>query len=114
MTGRSGVRCGPTFSTVNSLAATGACNPVPQPETGNRWKPTLAIRASWALHAGAAVALVIRPGLWPWALGAVVADHLVLTAAGLWPRSTLLGPNWTRLPETPANAESIAITIDDG
>ena len=42
----------------------------------------------------------------------VVASHLALTAAGLWPRSTLLGPNWTRLP---ANAgRRIALTIDDG
>ena len=87
---------------------------MPQPETGNPWKPTLAIRASWALHAGAAVTLVARPNLWPWALGAIVVDHIVLTAAGLWPRSTLLGPNWTRLPEPAANAGSIAITIDDG
>jgi peptidoglycan-N-acetylglucosamine deacetylase len=87
---------------------------VPQPATGNRWKPTLAIQASWALHAGAAVALVVRPNLWPWALGAVVVDHLVLTAAGLWPRSKLLGPNWTRLPPLAAAAGAVAITIDDG
>jgi peptidoglycan/xylan/chitin deacetylase (PgdA/CDA1 family) len=44
----------------------------------------------------------------------VAADHLLLTAAGLWPRSTLLGPNWTRLPESAAVSGSVAITIDDG
>jgi len=85
-----------------------------QPVTGSRWQPTLTIRASYALHAGAAIALVVRPGLWPWALGAVVADHLILTAAGLWPRSTLLGPNWTRLPQAAAATGAVAITIDDG
>jgi peptidoglycan/xylan/chitin deacetylase (PgdA/CDA1 family) len=47
-------------------------------------------------------------------LGAVVADHLVLTAAGLWPRSKLLGPNWTHLPATAAAGGAVAITIDDG
>jgi peptidoglycan/xylan/chitin deacetylase (PgdA/CDA1 family) len=43
----------------------------------------------------------------------VVADHLLLTAAGLWPRSKLLGPNWTRLPAA-GGAAAIAITVDDG
>jgi peptidoglycan/xylan/chitin deacetylase (PgdA/CDA1 family) len=57
---------------------------------------------------------MMRPNLWPWALGAVVADHLVLTAAGLWPRSRLLGPNWTRLPAAAAATGAVAITIDDG
>jgi peptidoglycan/xylan/chitin deacetylase (PgdA/CDA1 family) len=87
---------------------------VPQPPTDNRWKPTLAIRASLALHAGAAIVLVARPHLWPWVSGAVVADHLLLVAAGLWPRSKLLGPNWTHLPGAAAAAGAVAITIDDG
>jgi peptidoglycan/xylan/chitin deacetylase (PgdA/CDA1 family) len=47
-------------------------------------------------------------------LGAVVLDHLLITAAGLWPRSDLLGPNWTRLPAQSAARGEIAITIDDG
>jgi peptidoglycan/xylan/chitin deacetylase (PgdA/CDA1 family) len=79
-----------------------------------RWRPTPALAASAALHVCAAAALVARPHLWPWPLGAVFADHLFLTAAGLWPRSTLLGPNWTRLPDSAAAAGSVAITIDDG
>jgi peptidoglycan/xylan/chitin deacetylase (PgdA/CDA1 family) len=87
---------------------------VPQPANVSRWKPALAIQASWGLHAVAAIGLVIRPSLWPWALGAVVADHVMLTAAGLWPRSKLLGPNWTHLPGAAAATGAIAITIDDG
>ena len=50
----------------------------------------------------------------------MVADHLLLAAAGLWPRSHLLGPNWTHLPpsaningQAAANS-AVAITIDDG
>jgi peptidoglycan-N-acetylglucosamine deacetylase len=39
---------------------------------------------------------------------------MALTAAGLWPRSQLLGPNLTRLPAQIGNAGSVALTIDDG
>jgi peptidoglycan/xylan/chitin deacetylase (PgdA/CDA1 family) len=78
------------------------------------YRPAPAISASVALHFGAAAAVLVRPQAWPWALSAVVADHLLLTGAGLWPRSSLLGPNWTRLPEPYAPPASVAITIDDG
>jgi peptidoglycan-N-acetylglucosamine deacetylase len=86
---------------------------------GAGWRPAPLIRASVALHLGAAAATLVRPHWWPWALSAVVADHLLLTAAGLWPRSRWLGPNWTHLPSPGAatNAKrevAVAITIDDG
>ncbi|MEX3824766.1 polysaccharide deacetylase family protein, partial [Paraburkholderia sp. BR14262] len=70
------------------------------------------ISGAVALHAGAAAAVVAQPHAWPWAAGSVVASHLALIAAGLWPRSALLGPNWTRLPEHAG--QRIALTIDDG
>ncbi|HTD12893.1 MAG TPA: polysaccharide deacetylase family protein [Steroidobacteraceae bacterium] len=82
------------------------------PRTG--YRPSATIRASLALHVGAAAAVCMRPQAWPWALGAVVADHLLLTGAGLWPRSSLLGPNWTHLPPAFAPHACIALTIDDG
>jgi peptidoglycan/xylan/chitin deacetylase (PgdA/CDA1 family) len=47
-------------------------------------------------------------------LGSVLANHLLLTAAGLWPKSKILGPNWTHLPSPFAAAGGVAITIDDG
>ena len=78
------------------------------------YRPSAAIRASLALHVGAAAAVLIRPQSWPWALGAVIADHLLLTGAGLWPRSSLLGPNWTHLPPDFAPRACVAVTIDDG
>jgi peptidoglycan/xylan/chitin deacetylase (PgdA/CDA1 family) len=80
------------------------------------WRPAALIRGSVALHLAAAGVTLVRPQLWPWALSAVLADHLVLTAAGLWPRSGLLGPNWTRLPELrpSGSPRAVAITIDDG
>ena len=78
------------------------------------FRPSAFVRGSVALHAVAAGALIMRPQLWPWALTAIVADHLALTAAGLWPRATLLGPNLTRLPQRAAARGEIAVTIDDG
>jgi len=79
-----------------------------------RWQPTATIQASVALHAAAAGAVLWQPGLWPPALAAVIADIGLLTAAGLWPRSHLLGPNLTRLPAAAAARNEIALTIDDG
>jgi peptidoglycan/xylan/chitin deacetylase (PgdA/CDA1 family) len=47
-------------------------------------------------------------------LGAVALNHAVLGAAGLWPKSRLLGPNWISLPASSAIRGEVAITIDDG
>ena len=71
------------------------------------------IQASLGVHGVAAASLLI-PGAWPWALGAVALNHAALTAAGLWPRSTVLGPNLLRLPEASRARNEVAITIDDG
>lgn len=79
-----------------------------------RWLSSPVLSTTAAVHAGAAGALLIHAKNWPWALGAVAANHAVLTAAGLWPRSTLLGPNWIRLPAPSAARGEVAITIDDG
>ncbi len=78
------------------------------------WRPSAAIRASALLHAGAAATALAMPGTWPWALAAVAADHAALTAAGLWPRSRLLGPNLLRLPPEAAARGEVALTVDDG
>lgn len=77
------------------------------------WTPSLGIKASAVLHVGAVAALA-TPVAWPWLLGGVLANHAVLTAAGLWPRSTLLGRNLRILSAAARNARQIAITIDDG
>jgi peptidoglycan/xylan/chitin deacetylase (PgdA/CDA1 family) len=65
-----------------------------------------------AVHAGAAALAAAQPACWPYAAGAVAASHAVMATAGLWPRSALLGPNWSRLPDHVG--AQIAITIDDG
>jgi peptidoglycan-N-acetylglucosamine deacetylase len=78
------------------------------------WRPAPLLSGSAVLHVAAIAAVAVRPHVWPWALGAIVADHLLLAAVGLSPRSGLLGPNWTRLPQAAAARGAIAITIDDG
>jgi peptidoglycan-N-acetylglucosamine deacetylase len=77
------------------------------------WKPSAAIKASAVLHVGALAGLVAGVA-WPWAAGGLLANHAVLTIAGLWPRSSLLGSNMLRLSQAACNAQQMAITIDDG
>jgi len=72
------------------------------------------VRASIAWHALALTAALAWPGALPWAVAALVLNHLVLTAATLTPRTALLGGNITRLPASAADAGEVALTIDDG
>ena len=85
----------------------------PPPNPGRRWRPTPLLWATLAIHVAALGLLVAQPAHWPWALAALIANHLVLSSVGLWPRSQALGPNWVRLPVAAAPGH-IAITIDDG
>lgn len=85
----------------------------PAPDT-TRWRPAPLLKASLACHLGAAAVVAAAPALWPWALGAVVLDHALLTATGLWPRSTWLGANVRRLPDAAAQRREVAVTLDDG
>lgn len=78
------------------------------------WRPTPLMKASILLTLAAAIAVVIRPAIWPWALAIVVADNLLLTFGGLWPRCSWVGPNLTSLPPAAAARREMAITIDDG
>ena len=78
------------------------------------WKPTPAIKLSILVLAGCIAATVWQPAWWPWTAGIVFANHAILTIAGLIPRSSLLGPNITRLPQEAAQRGAVAITIDDG
>lgn len=72
------------------------------------------LRASVGLHGLAAGAAVAWPEAAAWALGGVALNHAAITAAGLWPRSSLLGPNVTRLSAACAARGDIALTLDDG
>jgi peptidoglycan/xylan/chitin deacetylase (PgdA/CDA1 family) len=70
--------------------------------------------ASAGLHVAGAATLLAWPAAWPAVAGALVTDHLGLLAAGLLPRTTLLGANLTRLPPAAAACGEIALTLDDG
>jgi peptidoglycan/xylan/chitin deacetylase (PgdA/CDA1 family) len=75
------------------------------------WRPSTFLRASVGLHAAGAAALALTPGRWPLVIGGLLLDHAVIGAAALWPRSTLLGANVTRIE---AAAGAVALTFDDG
>jgi peptidoglycan/xylan/chitin deacetylase (PgdA/CDA1 family) len=70
--------------------------------------------ASLGVHALAAGAAVLLPEALAWSAGAVLLNHGVLGAAGLLPRSRLLGPNITRLPAAATARGQVALTFDDG
>ena len=78
------------------------------------WPVPVFLLLSAGLHLLALLAVLRSPASWPWALGAVVLNHLAVTLLGLWPRSTWLGDNITRLPAEAAARGDIALTLDDG
>ena len=80
----------------------------------SRYQPSPFIRGSVLLHAGAAAAAAVWPELWKVSTLAVAGNHAALTTFGLIPRSAILGHNITRLPDSGANENAVAITIDDG
>ena len=78
------------------------------------WRPAPFIAGSMGLHGAALAAVLVQPALWPWAAGAVAANHGVLTMLGMLPRNALLGPNLRRLPASSARRHEVALTFDDG
>lgn len=74
----------------------------------------LLTRGTIVLHAAMLIALTMYPHGWRWVVAAAIANHAVLALVGLWPRSTWLGANWTKLPPAAAARREIALTIDDG
>ena len=85
------------------------------PRIRPRWHPSPLLFASAGVHGGAVAAVLAQAQLWPWALGALAANHVLLAGAGLSPRSRWLGSNWTRLPSAgAAGAARVALTLDDG
>jgi peptidoglycan/xylan/chitin deacetylase (PgdA/CDA1 family) len=84
------------------------------PRFDRPWRaPTLVQASVWG-HVAAAATVAVSPPLWPWALGALALDHALITATGLWPRSTWLGANIRRLSAASAARDEVSLTIDDG
>jgi len=95
-----------------ALAA--ADTPHTLPPTTQKWQPALLLKLSLLLHVLAIIAVMVMPAAWPWILAVVLVDHAVVVIAGLLPRSTWLGSNWTKLPASAAARNEVALTIDDG
>ncbi|GAC1628923.1 MAG: hypothetical protein NVS9B10_19400 [Nevskia sp.] len=91
-------------------AAAAAAKPLP----ARRWRPSRLFRAALALHVAALAAVIVQPANWPLALAAVLAMHLLLALAGLWPRSQWLGPNLVRLPRAAVLRDEVVLSFDDG
>lgn len=83
------------------------------PARPDQWQRPRFVGASLGIHACAGAAALALPGAEAWAAGAVALNHAVLTGAGLWPRSRILGPNIRRLAPSPA-APRVCLTFDDG
>jgi peptidoglycan/xylan/chitin deacetylase (PgdA/CDA1 family) len=94
-----------------------------------RYRPSAFIIGSMVLHVVAAAAVLLPllwsqrwSAYWPYILATVAVNHAVLTLAGLWPKSQILGGNWMHLPPAGNNCPMlaapnqavVAITIDDG
>ncbi|HEV7785545.1 MAG TPA: polysaccharide deacetylase family protein [Thermoanaerobaculia bacterium] len=87
---------------------------VPRDGGGASYRPPPLLAASLALHAAGALALAAAPRHWRAIAGVLVADHVVLAAASLWPRGTSMGANLSRLPAAAARRGEVALTFDDG
>jgi peptidoglycan/xylan/chitin deacetylase (PgdA/CDA1 family) len=79
-----------------------------------RWNAPPAVTASIGLHAVAAGTAALMPEAFWWMVAGIGLNHLGLAAAGLWPRSRLLGPNISRLPAVAVERMQFALTLDDG
>ena len=77
-------------------------------------RPVPALQFSKWFHAAGAVTCAVEPVLWPWVLGALAGNHLLLGAAVLWPRGGMLGPNLVRLPASAVRRNEVSLTFDDG
>jgi peptidoglycan/xylan/chitin deacetylase (PgdA/CDA1 family) len=83
---------------------------MPEPQAPAAWQAPPLVKTTAGLHVLAAAGMLL-PGAWPWCLGALATNHVVIAAAGLWPRSQCLGQNLTHLSRS---SQTVAITIDDG
>jgi peptidoglycan-N-acetylglucosamine deacetylase len=79
-----------------------------------RWRPTPLLAFSVLMHAAALVVLAVHIDEWPWVLGALVADHVLIGVGVLWPQSRWLGPNLVRLPDAAIRRGEVCLTFDDG
>ena len=89
-------------------------NPDRPVRTPAAWRPAPAIWLSALWHAACAMALVIQPAQWAWVLVGLLANHMLIFAAVLHPRGSVLGPNLVRLSAAAMARNEISLNFDDG
>src|SRR3569623_873211 len=94
------LRCLPAARAVHARQLHERMRMTPTPSFSWRMPPF--VRITLLLHAFAIALLIAHWQWWPWIAAALIGNHVMLTAAGLWPRSTWLGENWTALPAASA------------
>lgn len=72
------------------------------------------MRATIWTHAAGILTLAAEPATWPWVSAGLLANHSTLGLIGMRPRSSLLGPNLTRLPPVATRRREVVLTFDDG
>lgn len=80
----------------------------------NAWNPSATIKLSVVVHAAAGIGILVEPSAFFFWFGTILANQAVLIISGLLPRSNLLGPNITHLPQSAIAKRQIALTFDDG
>ena len=66
------------------------------------WHPSPFLLGSAGCHAAGALAVALAPAHWLAVCSVLLANHVLLAGAGIWPQCRLLGPNLTHLPEAAA------------
>ncbi len=84
------------------------------PGAPRAWRPAPLYWLAAGVHVAGAVTWLARPSLWPWALGAMAADHVLNFGFSFVPGTTLLGPCVTTLPAAARTRGEVALTFDDG
>lgn len=79
--------------------------------SGPGWRASPAIRVSAGVHGTALGLLALHPAWWPALAAVLAANHVVLTAIGMWPQSQAFGETLYRLPGI---SQHVALTFDDG
>ena len=78
------------------------------------WLGSNVLKSSAAIHGAALLGTALSPQHWALGLGAMAANHVLLTVATLIPKNPLFGENITCLPPQAIARQEICLTFDDG
>ena len=79
-----------------------------------RWFPSRFLKFSAVVHILLLVFLILSPDRWLLITGILLANHIAIFGASLWPQSKFLGPNVNRLSPEQETEGQVALTFDDG